>query len=972
MNMKINDLMHGFRITNVRRIEEIQADMYEMVHEKTTARCIWLKRDDENKTFSIAFKTTPVDDTGVFHILEHSVLNGSDRYPVREPFVDLLKGSLQTFLNAMTFPDKTVYPVSSRNDKDFINLMRVYLDAVFHPLALKNPNIFYQEGWHYELNEEDGQPIYKGVVFNEMKGAFSSPDGVRGRMMMHSLFPDSCYGFESGGDPLYITDLTYQQFCDNHRKHYSPRNSYIFLDGDMDIDTILGIIDDEYLSHYTSEGELIEITRQQPVKAEDVTIDYEVSPDSDGAGKAQVAYGYVIGSYDDYERTMAFNLLASVLCDSNESPLKKAIINAGLGEDISFDVQDGILQPYVEIAVINTDLDKEPQIRETIRQILQQAADNGVDRQELEAVLNNRELKARERDFYGAPKGLAFAITALDSWLYGGDPVNSLVFNPLFAGLREKLNTTYYEDLIREFLLNSAHCAKVMLRPSNTLGQQKAEDEARRLSEIAATWTPEQRQQLVEANRVLQTWQATEDTPEQKATLPQLHLEDLKTTPTAYHLKVASHNGTDNVIIHDPDTSGISYLALYINADDLEMKDYTVLGDMINLLGKLRTEKYDVLTLNRTIKSILGDFATGFTPMETYHDHTQKYLMQISWSALHRNNAAAADLIKEIIYHTDFSDSQAIHDILKQRLFMMEQMFVAAGNSAAVLRAAACSAPSAAVNEFTSGYEAYRYLKDLDENWDQKASDYLQALRDLQQKLFIRERYTFSVTADDPETIIKAIIDDAPSGQPGALKIKEAFGHRREAVIIPANISYAATSSALGDLVKNEGTMYVISNILTYDYLWNNIRVKGGAYGCGFRCQLGHQASFYSYRDPNPSNSLQIYKDTVKYLTEFCQRPESIENYIVGTTGDYDPLLSFKTGLKVSDMEYFSGLTYDDKCRILRQILDSNRKDVADAIALFEKVNEDDNVCVFGHKDAVDSCRGQLDEVFDLISGNKA
>ena len=312
--MNINDVIHGFRVLNIRHIEEINGDLYEMVHEKTTVRTIWLKRDDENKTFAIGFRTTPVDDTGVFHILEHSVLNGSQRYPLREPFVDLLKSSLQTFLNAITFPDKTVYPVSSRNDKDFINLMRVYLDAVFRPLAVSNPNIFRQEGWHYEILDPEADPIYKGVVFNEMKGAFSSPDGVRSRYLLHALFPDTCYGNESGGDPDHITDLTYQQFCDSHKKYYSPSNSFIILDGDVNIEETLAIIDDEYLSQFTSEGAKINFDAQKPVTPEDLIVEYEIGAEEKPAGKAQIAYGYVVGDYTTRVSNAALALIAQVLC----------------------------------------------------------------------------------------------------------------------------------------------------------------------------------------------------------------------------------------------------------------------------------------------------------------------------------------------------------------------------------------------------------------------------------------------------------------------------------------------------------------------------------------------------------------------------------------------------------------------------------------------------------------------------------
>lgn len=964
--MQINDTIHGFKINNIRHIEEIKADLYEMIHEQTGAKTIWLKRDDENKTFSIAFKTTPVDDTGVFHILEHSVLNGSKRYPVREPFVDLLKGSLQTFLNAMTYPDKTVYPVSSRNNKDFINLMRVYLDAVFYPNVLSNPNIFYQEGWHYELNEPKEDPIYKGVVFNEMKGAFSSPDGLRSRYMMHSLFPDTCYGNESGGDPEHITDLTYEQFCNAHKKHYSPSNSYIVLDGDMDIEQILGIINDEYLSHFNSEGEVTVIEKQPAVMADPVTIEFEISPEQDGEGKAQMSYGYVVGDFNDYEKIMAFSLISSVLCGTNESPLKKAILSKGLAEDISFDIQDGILQPFVEIDVINADLENEEEIYRTIREELERTVREGLDKEELEATLNQREFKAKERDFGGAPKGLVFAITALDSWLYDGDPVDSICFDRLFDELRKKISTSYYEDLINDLILNSRHCAKVLLKPSNVLGQKKAEHEKEKLLSIASTWSDKDRENLAEMNRRLQKWQAEEDTPEQKATLPALHLEDLKKTPTEYPLEVCLHNGTNTVLKHSNDTDGISYVTLNIEADDLQLQEYTVLVQLLSYLGKLKTEHYDPLTLSRLMKSILGDFSGSFSPSVTYHTHNQKNVASISWSCLHRNDDEAVRLIKEILYTTDFSDKKAVRDILKQNIFIMEQGFINAGHSFALQRAAAHCSSLAIVSENAGGYEAYRYLKDLDESWDEKANAFIAKLEDLKKKLFIKERYTVSVASEDMPAIVKALLDDAPKGTVGKTTEKKPLDHKREGIAVPANISYAAKSSALRDDIKDLGIMYVISNILTFDYLWNNIRVKGGAYGCGFRCGFAKSANFYSYRDPNPANSLKIYRDVTEYLKEFCGREGDIENYIVGTTGDFDPLLSAKGAIRASDLEYLMEISLEDKQEILNQILSADREKIKEAIRLFEKMNEEDNVCVIGNRDALEKCRDQLDEIFDL------
>ena len=962
--MEINDRIHGFKVNRIRRLDEIKAEMIEMVHEQTGARTIWLKRDDENKTFGIGFKTTPVDDTGVFHILEHSVLNGSKKYPVKEPFVDLLKGSLQTFLNAMTYPDKTVYPVSSRNDKDFVNLLRVYMDAVFHPLVLSNPNIFYQEGWHYELNDVNEEPTYKGVVFNEMKGAFSSPDGIKSRLMMHALFPDTCYGNESGGDPDYITDLSYEQFCAAHRRYYNPSNSYIFLDGDMDIEEILRIINDEYLCEYGREGDLIEIERQKPV-IDEVTREYEISPEEDGKGKAQLAYGYVIGNFDDYEKIVAFSLISSVLCSSNESPLKKAILSKGLGEDVSFDIQDGILQPYVEIDVLNSDLEKKDEVYETITAVLKKAVEEGLDRKELEAALNQREFKAKERDFYGAPKGLIFALNSLDSWLYGGDPARSICFGDLFDRLRQKLDSDYYEELIRECILESGHCSKVFLKPSNTLGREKLEREKAKLAAIAETWSVKEKEDLVEMNAKLVAWQNTEDTPEQKATLPALHLEDLKKTPTKNPYDVYEKDGV-TILDHPNETDGISYNSLFVRCDDLNEEEITIAAQLMTLLGNLKTANYDALSLNRTMKSILGDFAASLGGSKSYIDGKVNKFITVSWSSLNRNDTEAIELVKEILYRSDFSDLKAIRDILKQNIFSLEQAYINAGQGLAVQRASSYSSPVAAAAEYAKGYEAYRYLKALDENWDEKSEHFAGLLKSLAEKLFVKGRYTLSLAGENRKDNIERILNDAPEGPVGERYDLAPLGKRNEGIAVPANISYAAKSSMIEGRIDKLGTMFVLSNILTYDYLWNNIRVKGGAYGCGFRSGIGRGASFYSYRDPNPANSLQVYEDTVSYLEDFIGKTQSIENYIVGTTGDFDPLLQVKSSILTADMEYMMDYRYEDKCQILSEILSTDMEDLKKAIDIFRYVNEDDNVCVIGNKAALEKCGEKLNVIFDL------
>ncbi len=964
--MNINDVMHGFSITNIRPLKEISGELIEMEHLQTGAKAAWIRRKDENKTFSIGFRTIPEDDTGVFHILEHSVLNGSVKYPVREPFVDLLKGSLQTFLNAMTYPDKTVYPVSSRNDKDFINLMRVYLDAVFHPLAVTYPNVFYQEGWHYELHDPNEEPVYKGVVFNEMKGAFSSSDDVRSRLMMHQLFPDTSYGNESGGDPRYITDLTYEQFCAAHKKFYNPSNAFIALDGDMDIDTVLGIIDDEYLSHYGKEGEEIRVAEQKTHVAETIVEDYEIAPDEDPKGKAQFAYGFVTGKYDDYRRNMAFNLLSSVLCGTNESPLKKAVIDAGLAEDIFFNMQSGIYQPYVEIDVINTDIDKKEAVDDVIRKTLEEIVRNGVDKDELLATLNKEEFNAKELDFGGTPRGLVFALTAFDPWLYGGDIAESFNNDEIFSFLRENLDKGYFEGLIKDVILDSDFKAEIILRPSNTLGSEKVADEKRRLHEIKASWSREEIDEIVKMNEKLALWQASEDTPEQKATLPKLHIEDLKQTPTILPKKIGSFDG-NTVITHDLDSSGISYVSLYADICDLELKDYSLLGLLNTLLGSMATENYDTLHLVQKMKSVLGSFNVSTSGYSSVRDSSIRCFSDISWSALSRNDKEACDIVREILYKTDFSDRQAIRNLVRQNKTALEQSFVSSGHSFGSARVQAFSDPIAAAGDYLGGYEYYRFLKDLEEHWDERSEEALKRMEDLYHKLFVKGRLLIAITGNNEDLIKENILTQAPKGHAGVKAELRPLGHRREGIIIPAGISFACKGAAVKDLCRRRpGTMLVLGNILTYDYLWNNVRVKGGAYGCGFACRANGFARFYSYRDPDPKHTLKVFRDTPDYLREFVAHNEDVENYIIGSMGDYDPLLSIRLMAKKSDIEYFSDIDTAYKTKVQEELIHTSVKDIEDSIGIMERINEVDDVVVIGSAKALKECEEELDDIHNL------
>ncbi|MDE6590826.1 MAG: insulinase family protein, partial [Oscillospiraceae bacterium] len=515
---------------STRELEELDAKFHELEHEKSGARLVWLERDEENKTFGIAFQTQPWDDPGVFHILEHSVLCGSERFPVKEPFVELLKSSLNTFLNAMTFPDKTFYPVSSRNGQDFLNLMRVYMDAVLHPLIHSKPEIFGQEGWHYELSE-DGTASYKGVVFNEMKGAFASPDTLLEGEMNRRLFPDTCYRYVSGGDPVHIPELTYESFAAAHKRLYHPSNAYIFLDGRMDIDQVLAILDGEYLSAYDRAPVPGPIGMQPPVDGGTAELTYELSHQEGLEGRARLAQGFVACTYADRVEQVALRALADALCGDNQAPLKRRLLEAGLAKDVLLSLRDGVQQPWMLLEARDIDADKLDEVSAALRDELETLAQEGLDHARILATLDNLEFQLRERDYGSMPQGLVFGFNVLESWLYGGDPAANLTVGTLFDELRARCEAGWFEKLLARVLLDNPHTCRVIMRPSHTIGQERQEQEAARLRTAQSAWSGAEAAVLRERQAKIETWQNTPDTPEQLATIPMLRLDQIPEKP---------------------------------------------------------------------------------------------------------------------------------------------------------------------------------------------------------------------------------------------------------------------------------------------------------------------------------------------------------------------------------------------------------------------------------------------------------
>lgn len=949
--------IHGFTVTSCRDLKDCDGTLYEMIHDKTGARACWLKRDDINKTFAITFKTLPQDDTGVFHILEHSVLNGSAKYPVREPFVELLKGSLQTFLNAFTYPDKTMYPVASRNDRDFMNLISVYMDAVFHPAIYDNANIFYQEGWHYEIRSAEEEPTYKGVVLNEMKGAFSSVDETLVDAFNRRLFRDNCYRFVSGGAPEAITDLSYEQALETHRKFYHPSNARIFLDGAVDIEQVLAFIDEEYFSEYEKEDMSFVIPMQEEVPAEKYVYEYEIDAEEDEQDRTQIAMGRIVSTFDNYEKNLAWNVLSSILVSSNESRLKKAILEKGLGQDVELELFDGIQQPWVILNVRNTNASQYEEVMRTIRENAEILVREGLPHEQITAALNQMEFRYREKR---EPAGLMYAQRSMDAWLYDGDPGTYLNVAEVFETLRQKSESGYFEELLREFLLDEEHLVTVVAVPSKTLAAERLAKESEKLRQAKAGWADVQK--YIDLNLALDQWQEEGDSPEALASLPKLTLDDLTDLPEDDPFEEKKIYGVP-VIVHPAQKSGIVYLNLYFNLAGIQRDHLPALGLYAGLFMNLPTRRKTVEQLQEAVRRDLGGLNIFLDAFSMKQDN--KAVMPVigaACSVLEKNVDKAVELILEVLQETVF-DKDRILPLLKQDNEDFRQGLIMNGHALAMRRAGAHHSAEGVFREFVGGIASGIHDRDLESHYDEKIDAFLNECEMYSEVLFSRDRLTVSITGEH-EALLRDMIEklnriDASR----ALVHYPLLEERKEAVVIPAGISYSAM---VGNLLDQGGSfdpgMHVISQALTYDYLWSEVRVKGGAYGTGFSINPNGNCGAYSFRDPAPVHTLDVYAAIPAYMSAFGEA-QDITQLIIGTIAATDPLLSPAARIRVADVRYFRHVSYEDRLEVRRRIQAMDAETFRSYAELFRRIHQNTAVCVIGTRETVSALPAGFTEI---------
>ena len=967
--VSISKLNPAFCMQTVHQLSELNASMYEMEHIRSGIKLIWLDRQTENKTFSVTFRTYPWDDTGVFHILEHSVLCGSTRYPVKEPFVELMKSSLNTFLNAITFSDKTVYPISSRNDHDFINLMRVYMDAVLHPSIYQKPEIFQQEGWHYELSEK-GIPTYQGVVFNEMKGAFASPDTHLRNEILRRLFPDTCYRFVSGGDPEHIPELTYTQFIAAHRRFYHPSNACIFLDGQIDIQQVLSILDTEYLSAYERSSPIPPIPMQKPVFSSRTEIPYALSLQEPLEGKCRLANGYVAGTFRDREDLIALQAICSVLCGDNPSSLKWRLLEKGMARNARLALYDNVQQPWILLEIQDIVKDRADTIASFVQAELTQIAQEGLDHDCLTATLANLEFQLREQDYGSTPQGLGLNLNMLSSWLYGGSPAANLEIGNIFKNLFDKQNSGYFESLLQRTFLHNGHSCQVLMYPSHTFAQETEARENARLRILSNSWTKEQIISVQDQQNHLKNWQHTPDSPEALAAIPKLEISQISNEPPQLPLETETFSHIP-ILRHNLPTNGIVYLNLYFALDDLSAEDLSLLSFVTNLLGSLETRRHGIHQLQNLIHSICGSVKFN---VETYGTLNQpnscRTFLTATYSTLESNVARSTELIVELLQDTVYQDKKRILQILGQCKTILQNQVIMSGQNFAMKRVLSRCTAAGAVSEHAEGITFLQWLKKLEQDFACRFPALCDQMSHLLDNICRTCRLTVSVTGPAGSAGAEAaavLASHLPKGMFAAPlhPVILSSGCCREGIVIPTSVSFSAMGEICPGIGRN-GKMRVLGRIISLAYLWNAVRVQGGAYGTGMVQSETDFIGYYSYRDPNVARTLDCYQNVVGFLNTYTESTNDLTRFIIGAIAESDPLLTCKAMGRTADAFYWKGISYETRCSIRHELLSTTREDISHLTEALAKVEKRNSICVIGSQQQLKGCGSELDTVWSL------
>lgn len=969
--------LKNYELIQKKSLSDLQSEGYLLRHKKSGARVLLMENEDDNKVFAIGFRTPPEDSTGVPHILEHSVLCGSKNFPVKDPFVELVKGSLNTFLNAMTYPDKTIYPVASCNDQDFQNLMHVYMDAVLYPNIYEHEEIFRQEGWSYHLESEEDALTYNGVVYNEMKGAFSSPEGLLDRVVLNELFPDTTYANESGGDPDVIPELTYEQFLDFHRRYYHPSNSYIYLYGDMDMIEKLNWLDEMYLSKFDQIVIDSEIKKQEPFsQVKEVEIPYSISSEESEEDHTFLSYNKVIETSLDRELYLAFQILDYALLSAPGAPLKKHLLEAGIGKDILGSYDNGIYQPIFSIVAKNANVEQKEAFISCIDKTLKSIVENGMDQKALDAGINYHEFRYREADFGNYPKGLMYVLQMFDSWLYDEEkPFIHVEAIDTFELLKGKISEGYFEELIQKYLLDNTHGAIVVVKPERGRTARMEKELEEKLQAYKESLSAEEVQQLVQSTAQLTEYQEAEDSLEDQEKIPVLKREDISREIAPIYNEVLDYAGTP-VVYHEIETNGIGYIDLLFDLSGVSEELLPYVGILQSVLGIIDTEHYEYGALFNEINVHTGGIGTS---LELYPDVTRvkekafKATFEIKAKALYHKLPVAFNMMREILTQSKLEDEKRLKEILAMAKSRLQMRFQSSGHTTAVLRAMSYISPLSKFKDLTAGISYYEVVKDLEEHFEERKTELIANLQFLAKTLFRAKNMMASYTAaraglTEMETYVselkQALFTEPVRQQDCVIHCEK----RNEGFKTSSKVQYVARSGNFIDKgLEYTGALQILKVILSYDYLWQNVRVKGGAYGCMSNFSKLGEGYFVSYRDPNLEKTNAVYEGVVAYLKAFAVGERDMTKYIIGTISNIDQPMTPATKGDRSMNLYMNHVSEEMIRKERNEILDATEADIRALAEIVEAVLEDNCFCVIGSEEKIEEQKERFLEIRSIF-----
>jgi len=960
----------GFRLIEKRFVKEANTECLNFEHVKSGAKLLKIAADDPNKTFCIAFKTFPESDNGAPHIMEHSLLNGSLNFPVKSPFDVLIKGSLHTFLNALTSKNVTMYPVASMNQKDYFNLMHVYLDAVFNPMIYKDPRILKQEGWHHELENSDSPVVYKGVVYNEMKGSFSNPVRELWYQVFKILFPDNAYGFESGGYPATIPSLTQDEFIAFHKRYYHPENSYIYLYGDGDLEQELEFIDKEYLSSFDRVNNPVTISEQNPFTAmKKVTGYYSYMEGTSVENQSFLSLNYVAGSGIDKTLTMALDLLCEVLVNQESAPVRLALQKEGIGEDVSAS-SNNFQQNVVQILVQNANPQDIEKFYEIVNTTLKEIAEKGLDKKEVEGVLNRMEFQLREGN--DAQKGFTYINQSFPGFMFANDPFIGMEYEKPLAEMKKALSGNYLESLIPLYFINNTHSLLLTLEPRPGLDNEKNEGIESGLQKYKSNLDDSALNLLVKETQDLIAWQKREDSPASLETIPMLDLKDIDPVATWYTFEETRVNDT-TLLYHEEFTNDVVYMNLFFDARTIPSDMIPYASLLSTLIGLMDTTNHSYGALNQALNVHTGGFFTSLSTFLENHDDLEMIpKFKVSSKAMNSKSAKLFELTGEILKHTVYSDTERLKTLLARHQSQLDAAIKRSGSRYTSIRLGSYYSNQGMFREMTEGLDYFWFISDLNKNFDKKADQIKAKLEQASKLLFTKENLVVATTCskNDLDGFTKGLsefLSTLPSGKVNCNQWIFNTEKKNEGIETASEVQYVMEGYDFKKLGYTwNGKMRVLSQVLSTDWLQTRIRVIGGAYGGYSTVSPDGSFTFNSYRDPNLKETLENYRSTVEYLKNFEADTKSMTRYIIGTIARIDqPMTPSQKGSQAASA-YFTKRKQEDVQQDRNNILSTTADDIRGFSEMIKGILDQKVICVYGNAEKITQEKDLFDNLIRL------